>query len=66
MKEFWNAIQFIFAAIGGWDTFSEAVMACFMRYLHLWLWTMSQVSCVQLTIKHYRVKLDSGESAGRC
>ena len=31
MKEFWNTIQLIFTAVGGWlGYFSEAVTVCFM------------------------------------
>ena len=31
MKEFWNTIQLIFSAVGGWLGISlAAVMACFM------------------------------------
>lgn len=30
MKEFWNTIQLIFSAVGGWGISLAAVMACFM------------------------------------
>ena len=32
MKEFWNAVQFVFTAVGGWLD----VMVCYMHCLLLW------------------------------
>lgn len=67
MKEFWNFIQMVFMAVGGWlgwfmggcDGLLYALIAfVVINYL-------TGVMCVLRTIR-FPVRWDSGGSAGRC
>ena len=47
MKEFWNAVQFVFTAIGGWLGYFLGGCDCFLHCSHLWSSITLRESCVQ-------------------
>ena len=66
MKEFWNVIQAIFAAVGGWlGYFWVEMMVCYMHFWLLWCWITSQESCARWQIRSCRAPWASRGSAGK-
>ena len=65
MKEFWNAVQFVFTAVGGWLGYFLGGCDGLLYALIAFVAIISQGSCVQSMTKHYRVRLVLKASAGK-
>lgn len=66
MKEFWNAVQFVFTAVGGWLGYflggCDGLLYALIVFVAIDYITGS---CVQSMTKHYRVRLVLKASAGK-
>ena len=67
MKEFWNFIQMVFMAVGGWlGWFMGGCDGLLYALIAFVVIDYLTGGCVLLRIIRFPVRWDSGGSAGRC